>query len=271
MLYELRLKCENSMPPAAKDRRPQIARDDNIMGRRRLHPRARKFKNNCNLVKQRRYPPYTQNSPFMSQYIRIVFSCLVISLVAVPGFSQENKQERDTTKPVKEAVEPDEDEEESDRSAGLKKIASGRSDRDIDVQIDEEAIESDVEIAVESAMESVEAVLENLVIDVEDVEVNIPNIDINMEPIEVILDDMEMDMDMDVDVDVDMDMDHDDISWDEDDDDDDSSFISGDDKDKNKQKEKDKQKDKVKDKSEKEKNKSDKSDNDKSKGLKKLN
>lgn len=94
--------------------------------------------------------------------------------------------------------------------AGLRKIGGGRSPK-IDVHIDQAKLEADIEMAVETALRSVEHSLEGLQINIEPIEIdlgnlnidleplviNIPDIDIDIEPIEVELDDMDMDMDND--------------------------------------------------------------------------
>src|SRR5215213_3025453 len=103
---------------------------------------------------------------------RIIFACCLISLVSVPAFSQDAKKSK--TKEQSEQKDP--------KEAGLRKIASGRGVQDIKVEIDEEAIEAEVEEAVsramedvEEAMEAVEAVLDNLDFDIN---IDIPEIDI---------------------------------------------------------------------------------------------
>src|SRR5687768_7901938 len=147
----------------------------------------------------------------MSLSIRILFIFIGISLVSTPGWSQENSK-KGVAQP---AMEESEDKEEPSRSAGLRKIAGGSSEEvDIDIHIDEEALESNIEMAVENAMEVVDVVLENLVIDIDPIEIDIPDFDINIDPVHIDMDDFDMDMDMDVDVD--MDMDHDDFDWDDD-------------------------------------------------------
>ncbi len=181
-----------------------------------------------------------------------LITCLFVCLIAIPAFSQEPVKKVDTTA----------------KEEGLRKIASGSGlkNLNIEVDIDEVALENSIQLAIKNAMESMR-VLETLEIHIEPIEINlkkldlnldvirieIPRLDINLEPIDIDLNDM------DFDIDIDMDNDRD---WDDNDENDHSL-------DWDKEKEKNKEKDKVK-----EKDKGDKltkEEKDKSKGLKKLN
>jgi hypothetical protein len=191
-----------------------------------------------------------------------LLTCLLIGLIAIPGFSQST-------------IKKDESSADS-KSAGLKKIDSGSQfrNRNFNVNIDEEALEASIELAVRDAMRSVEQVLEKLEIHIEPIEINLnnldlnidpivintPKIDVNVDPIDIDLDDMDFDMVMDIDVDIDDDR----FDWDNDDEDNDSFF----------QKEKAKEKEEKEKMKSKEKEKSDKQINqekDMAKGLKKIN
>src|SRR5690348_4494923 len=128
-----------------------------------------------------------------------ILSLLFVCLISVSGFSQANN----TTS--------QKDESESSKTAGLRKIASGSGLRDIEVNIDEEALEASISAAVEEAMASVDEAMENIEIHIDPIEINlsdmdinidpivinIPNIDVNIEPIEVEIEDMDIDIDDD--------------------------------------------------------------------------
>ena len=212
----------------------------------------------------------------MSIQYRTLFVFLILALAVVPGFSQDANTKKAGTKtpPVVTKEEP--------RADGLKKITTRTSrDWDFDIHIDEEALEANIELAVEKAMKDLEIALEklekleihiepieinlvNLNLDMKPIEIHIPNLNIEIEPIIIDLDDMDIDIDMDDDFDRDVDWDNDDDN-DEDldeDDNDEDTFL-------NKDKEKDKQKNKsdVNDKSE----KTEQKEKDKAKGLKKIN
>ena len=207
---------------------------------------------------------------------RTLFVFLILALSIVPGFSQDANTKKAETKTSSVVIK------EEPRSDGLKKITTRTSrDWDFDIHIDEEALEANIELAVEKAMKDLEIALEklekleihiepieinlvNLNLDMKPIEIHIPNLNIEIEPIIIDLDDMDIDIDMDDDFDRDVDWDNDDDN-DEDldeDDNDEDTFL-------NKDKEKDKQKNKsdVNDKSE----KTEQKEKDKAKGLKKIN
>ena len=198
----------------------------------------------------------------MKPFSCVLLSCLFIGLVSIPGFAQENPV------PAKERATSS-----SPKSAGMRKVASGSQWRNMDVEIniDEEALEASIETAVEEAMEAVE-VLENLEINIEPIEINLGYLNIDIDPIVINIPDINFDIEhieiviepIHIDVDeVDINIEENRFDWNDDDDDDDQSF--------DKDKEKDEVKYKVKDKSDKA-VKEDKSEvNDKAKGLKKIN
>jgi hypothetical protein len=201
----------------------------------------------------------------MNFLIRIQLVCFFITLATVSAFAQK------ANAAVKESK--GEQSNESTKSKGLRKIAEGSSTRDldVDVNIDQQALETNIELAIENAMRSVEVVLEQLQINIEPIEIDlshldidiepvvidIPNIDIDIEPIEADLHDMDMDIDVD----------HDDFYLEEDDNEDTEEFRKGD---SDSLDDRDKNKDKVKDKSSKVKEDKD-NQKEKAKGLKKLN
>ena len=179
---------------------------------------------------------------------RTLFVGLILLLATVPGFSQDANTQKTEKKTQTEA-------KEETSNGGLKKIVSRTPrDWDFDIHVDEEALERNIKLAIESAMKEVEGTLESiqvhiepieidlgdLNIDVNPIKINIPNLNIDIEPIEVNMDHLNIDMDNN---------DDDHIERDDDEDHDHDKY-----------KEKDKHKDK-----------SDKKDKEKSKGLKKLN
>ncbi|MEK6782248.1 MAG: hypothetical protein AABY93_11100 [Bacteroidota bacterium] len=231
----------------------------------------------------------------MPTFIHTSFVVLIFSLAIVPGFSQNANS---TLKKTEEKTQTDPTKEESSRSDGLRKISThGSPDWDFDINIDEEALEANIKLAVENAMKSVEVALDKLVINIEPIEINlgdlnldmdpieinIPALDIDIEPIEVNLDDLDIDIDIDDDSDWNEDEDNDegegnDEDEDNDDEDDDNDkFFRKDESTPPVKKDQSKEKDQLKDKSnKKEKSSIDKPDQeklekDKSKGLKKIN
>jgi len=71
----------------------------------------------------------------MKTSIQILFSCLFVALMAIPGFSQNTS-----------SIPSHNENNTESKTAGLRKIASGSGlrDMDIEVNIDEEAIEAAV-------------------------------------------------------------------------------------------------------------------------------
>jgi hypothetical protein len=187
------------------------------------------------------------------------FVVLAVSL-AISGFSQDTN----TTKSEKKS-KSDTAKEES-RSAGLRKIAA-RPDRDwdFDIHIDQQALNANIDAAVENAMKSVDVALKNLDIHLDPIDINLGNLDI--EPIEVHIPNLDFDLPP-VDVDqhdlhIDMNIGRDNFHWNKDrDNDEDEKVIHKDESTSPANQDKNKEKDKAKDKSDKK---------DKTKGLKKLN
>lgn len=204
----------------------------------------------------------------MNLHYRTLLVFLILSMAVVPAFSQEintKKAESKTQSVVKE--EPRED--------GLRKISTRTPrDWDFDIHIDEEAMEANIERAVEQAMRDVEIAmekLEKLEIYIEPIEINLEKMNLDMKPIEINIPDLNIDIapiiiDLDIDIDMDEDFDHDE-DWDSNIDTDEDDFLN---KDKNKEKDKEKNKDKSKLKDKPEKTDKEK-EKDKAKGLKKNN
>ena len=217
----------------------------------------------------------------MSHFKRIL-SIAMVCLIAAPGFSQNPNSNTESIQKKVSSSSQTEVKEESSRTQGLRKIASYRK-MDLDIRIDEAALEASIELAIKDALESVEAVLEKLEIHVEPIEINlsnlnvgsepiiinIPDVNIDIEPIEIDMDEMHFDFDFDNN---DWDNDSDEIDgWEEDGDDND-----GNDKEYKFRKEDLKEKDKIKEKDKSDKDKSSKDKptekvKDKAKGLKKIN
>ncbi|HEV8515336.1 MAG TPA: hypothetical protein VGQ59_18765 [Cyclobacteriaceae bacterium] len=167
--------------------------------------------------------------------------------------------------------------EELPRTDGLKKISSGSArDWDFDVHIDHVSLEKNIEVAIENAMKSVEA-LERLEINIDPIEINLKDLNMDINPIVinipnpvVAIDPIEINI-PDIDVNVDADIDHDHSNWRDDDNDEDNDIDvekdhhrSFDKEDSNSHWNKHKEKEKMK-------NESGKEEKEKAKGLKKLN
>ena len=215
----------------------------------------------------------------MTILYRTLFMFLIFALAIVPGFSQDANTKKAETKTQSVVIK------EEPRSDGLRKIITRTSrDWDFDIHIDEEALEANIELAVEKAMKDLEIALEkleklaihiepieinlgNLNLDMKPIEIHIPNMNIDIEPIIIDMDDMDIDIDMDDDFDRDVDWDNDDDNDNDenrDEDKDNDKFLN---KDKNKEKEELKNKSEIKDKSE----KTEQKEKVKAKGLKKIN
>jgi hypothetical protein len=114
---------------------------------------------------------------------------LLVLLTAIPCFSQDTKTDKKTESTKEQKTD------------GLRKISSSHHDWDFDVNIDEKALEANIEAAIERAMRSVDVALEKLEINIDPIEINlgylkdadpvgpikinIPNLNINIDPIEV--------------------------------------------------------------------------------------
>ena len=197
-----------------------------------------------------------------------LFVLLFVSLATMPVIAQNSNP---TQKTEKKTVK------EESREDGLVKLNTNRN-LNFKINIDEKALETYIELAVQNAMRSVETALEALEIHIEPIEINLKDLNLNLdridiniprfdiEPIGIDLDDMDEDFDMDIDMN---------DNWDSDDEDrviilkQDSDFKkSGND---DKLKENDKQKAKADKEMKQSKDKATKEEKDKTKGLKKIN
>lgn len=128
----------------------------------------------------------------MNQISKTLLVCLVISSISITGFAQK--------------AEPTVKKEEESKSAGMRKVASGRG---VDVIIDKAKLEADIEEAVDRALREVHTKLESLEIHIEPIHIdlgsmnialdpiviNIPELNIEIEPIEIELDELDFDED----------------------------------------------------------------------------
>lgn len=207
----------------------------------------------------------------MNVFSRTLFAVLILLLAMVPVFSQnsDTSSQKSEKKPTRDPANGE------TRADGLRKITTRAiRDRDFDIKIDAEAIELNIEFAIESAMKSVEGALEALQINIDPIEIKLGDLNLDMDPIEINLPRLNIDIEpIEIelgDLDIDMDINEDHVYWNEDgdnydennDDDDNGKLWQIDEltSPKNKNKEKDKKKDK-----------SDQKEKDKSKGLKKIN
>lgn len=180
-----------------------------------------------------------------------IFITLVLSMLSVSAFSQESSPKKSKS----------EDVSSEGAGEGFRKVED-RSQRnwDIDVNIDNKALESNIERIVENAMRSVEVRMERLDIHLEPIEINLGDLDLEMDPIVINIPEINIDVEP---FELDLDIDEDDSRWDNDEDDSEEGF-ERDRLDFRNGQDKDKEKNKMKD-------KSDKEEKDKSKGLKKIN
>jgi hypothetical protein len=193
---------------------------------------------------------------------------VMILALAIPGFGQETN----TTKTEKKTPET----KDEARPDGLRKITTRPTrDLDFDIHIDKEALEANIERAVERALKSVEGTLERLEINIDPIKINMKDLNLDVTPILVNLPKLNIDIDpIEVempDLDIEAHMNHHDSDFDRDDDHDRDHAYSDEDEDDDKvfkkhdsRHDKNKERDKVKD-------KSDKKEKEKAKGLKKLN
>lgn len=148
----------------------------------------------------------------MKPHNRFLAICLIVLLAQIPGLSQDNNPQSDTAKPVNESSNP-----EIRSSARI--IASGSFDN-IDIDINEEALETDIEIAIDNAMRSVEIVLEGLPVHLDLMKTDFSGLDVEFDPIDINLRDMNIDIepvefDME-DLDINIKLDDDDFRFDHD-------------------------------------------------------
>lgn len=149
----------------------------------------------------------------MKHIIRTVFVFPLVSLSTV-CFSQTNPEQEKKTTTTEVKLE-------ESKTSGLRKLTNNRS-WDFKVNIDEEALEASIELAIEQAMNSLEVAmekLEKLEIHLEPIEINLSaleNLDIDIDPIVINIDDLDIDIeideleDLDIDLDIDIDIDTDD-------------------------------------------------------------
>ncbi|MBI3483305.1 MAG: hypothetical protein HY015_10115, partial [Bacteroidetes bacterium] len=149
----------------------------------------------------------------MNAFIRTLFVFLILSL-AIQGFSQDTNTQKTERKTQTDATK------EEPRPGGLRKITT-RSPRDwnFDINIDERALEANIEQAIENAMRSVEGVLEKIEIHIEPIEINLKDMNVDVDPIVVNIRDLNIDIEpigVDLpDLDIDADMDHHDFDRDD--------------------------------------------------------
>lgn len=199
----------------------------------------------------------------MNTVNRTLFVVLILAL-AIPGFGQDTN----TSKTEKKTSET----KDETRPNGLRKITT-RSPRDFDfdIHIDKEALEANIERAVEQAMKSVEGTLERLEINIDPIEINMKDLNLDVTPIQLNIPKLNIDIDpIEVempDLDIEAHMNHHDFDRDDDDRDRDNAYSDDDDDKVLRRRDSshhDNDRDKVKD-------KSDKKEKEKAKGLKKLN
>ena len=145
----------------------------------------------------------------MKPHNRFLAICLIVLLAQIPGLSQDNNPRSDTVKPVNENSNPE-------TRSSVRKIASGSFDN-IDIDINEEALETDIEIAIDNAMRSVEIVLEGLPVHLDLMKTDFSGLDMEFDPIDLNLRDMNIDIepvefDMD-DLDINIKLDDDDFRF----------------------------------------------------------
>jgi hypothetical protein len=132
----------------------------------------------------------------MKPHNRFLAICLIVLLAQIPGLSQDNNLQSGTAKPVNENSKPE-------IRSSTRKIAPGSFEMDLDIDIDENALETDIEIAIDNAMRSVEIVLEGLPVhldlktdfngldmEFDPIDINLGDLDIDIEPVEFDLEDM---------------------------------------------------------------------------------
>jgi hypothetical protein len=186
----------------------------------------------------------------MNASIRL-FVLLFTLMIAMSGFSQQADPEK----------ELDERNAKPSGSAPLKKIPTHKQALDLDIDIDEQALEADIERAMQ-----VELNVEDIEIQVEEVDPILSDMNIVVDPVvEIDVPEIEIEPEMDYFEmkDIDIDIDEEDFQWDREEANDEAfQEESGD---------KDKSKDKEKNKGHKEKDRKEKKDKQKVKGLKKIN
>lgn len=124
----------------------------------------------------------------MKLHNRFVAVCLTVLVAHIPGLTQQTNSQSEPVKPVHEhsKVETGDD--------GLRKVASGSFERDLDLNIDQKLLEADIEMAIDNAMRSIEIVLDELPIRLEPLEMDFNDLNIKFEGITVSLPEMDIDI-----------------------------------------------------------------------------
>lgn len=149
----------------------------------------------------------------MKPHNRFLAVCLTVLLAQIPGLSQDNSPQPVTDKQLDENSNPE------IRSC-LRKIVSGSFELDLDIDVDQETLESDIEMAIDNAMRSAEIVLEGLPVHLDLMKTDFSNMNMEFDPIDINLRDVDIDIepvefDMD-DFDINIDYDGDDFRFDDD-------------------------------------------------------
>lgn len=189
--------------------------------------------------------PSIPNSLIMNQISKILLVCLVSGINSI-GFAQK--------------AEPAVKKEEELKTAGMRKVASGRG---VDVIIDKAQLEADIEAAVDQALREVDTRLESLEIHIEPIHIELGNMNIALDPIVINIPELNIDIEP-------IGIELDELDFDEEND----FEMEEDENDEDDREEQRKELEKVKEKSKTDKEKSDKekekSDKEKTKGLKKI-
>jgi len=123
----------------------------------------------------------------MKSHNRFLAICLIVLIAQIPGLSQDNNPQSDTAKPFNENSN-------KEIRSSVRKIASGSFEMDLDIDIDEEALGADIEIAIDNAMRSVEIVLEGLPVHLDLMKTDFSGLDIEFDPIDINLRDMDIEI-----------------------------------------------------------------------------
>lgn len=147
------------------------------------------------------------NSIDMNLHNRFLAVCLIVLVAQIPGLTQHSNSQSVPVKPVEENSKGE------IGNDGLRKVASGTFETDVDLNIDQKILEADIEMAIDNAMRSIEIVLDYLPIRLKPLEmdfsdlnmkfdainVSLPNMDIEIEPVGVDLDEMDINIQIDED------------------------------------------------------------------------
>lgn len=119
----------------------------------------------------------------MKPHNRFLAVCLIVLFAQIPALSQDNN------------AQPPLDENSNPEIPGcLRKIASGSFELDLDIDIDQETLEADIELALENAMRSAEIVLEVLPVHLDVMKTDFSGMDIKFDPIDINLRDLDIDI-----------------------------------------------------------------------------